>query len=142
MPSAWVRASRSTTPPARPPRRSGSSGHGSRSGCRSSSMSKPPKLSLKSIVAASVPSAPRADAEVVGVPAPPVAPAVNQGTLKERAKQLSVYLEPAVYDQLRDLAYTERTKIHPLMLEALDLLFSQRGARSIRELEGGSAKNS
>jgi hypothetical protein len=97
-------------------------------------MSKPPKLSLKSIVAASVPSASRQEADIVGFPAPPVAPAVKQGTLKERAKQLSVYLEPPVYDQLRDLAYTERTKIHALMLEAVDLLFKHRGALSIRQL--------
>jgi hypothetical protein len=40
-----------------------------------------------------------------------------------------------VYDQLRDIAYSERTKIHPLMLEALDLLFKQRGALPIKELE-------
>ncbi|WP_368734982.1 ribbon-helix-helix domain-containing protein, partial [Klebsiella pneumoniae] len=44
---------------------------------------------------------------------------------------MSVYLEPPVYDQLRDLAYAERAKMHGLMLEALDLLFKQRGARSI-----------
>ena len=47
---------------------------------------------------------------------------------------MSVYLEPPVYDQLRDLAYAERTKMHALMLEALDLLFKQRGARSIDQL--------
>jgi hypothetical protein len=97
-------------------------------------MSKQPRLSLKSIVAASVPSPVRQDADVVGFPAPAPAPALKQGTLKERAKQLSVYLEPAVHDQLRDLAYTERTKIHALMLEAVDLLFKQRGALSIRQL--------
>ena len=57
-----------------------------------------------------------------------------RGTLKERAKQLSVYLEPPVYDQLRDIAYTERTKIHQLMLESLDLLFQKRGALSISQL--------
>src|SRR5215217_7402361 len=120
MPSAWVRASRSTTPPARPPRRSGSSGHGSKSGCRSRDMSKPPKLSLKSIVAASVPGAVRAESQLVGFAALQPPP-VKQGTLKERARQLSVYLEPPVYDQLRDLAYTERAKMHALMLEAVDL---------------------
>jgi len=97
-------------------------------------MSKPPKLSLKSIVAASVPSAARTEAHILGFPAPPATPAVKQGTLKERAKQLSVYLEPQVYDQLRDLAYTERTKMHALMLEAVDLLFKNRGASSIRQL--------
>jgi hypothetical protein len=95
-------------------------------------MPKPPKVSLKSIVAAADPARraskilpPRADAAVV----------TPRGPLKERAKQLSVYLDPAVYDQLREIAYAERTKMHPLMLEALDLLFSQRGARSIRDIE-------
>jgi hypothetical protein len=97
-------------------------------------MSKPPKLSLKSIVAASVPSAARTEAHILGFPAPQTPPAAKQGTLKERARQLSVYLEPPVYDQLRDLAYTERTKMHALMLEAVDLLFKQRGASSIRQL--------
>jgi hypothetical protein len=106
-------------------------------------MPKPPKLSLKSIVAAT--TAPAAQPEAKVLPfrsdAAPVAP-TPRGTLKERTKQLSVYLEPAVYDQLRDIAYSERTKIHPLMLEALDLLFSQRGALSIRDLEEKAAKGS
>lgn len=98
-------------------------------------MSKPHKLSLRSIVAASVASPIEFD---VG-PAPTTAtsaPTEHGGskTLKERAKQMSVYLEPPVYDQLRDIAHVERTKIHPLMLEALDLLFKKRGARSIRQL--------
>ena len=102
-------------------------------------MSKPPKLSLKSIVAASVPSAGRTESEIGGFAAPPSA-AVRTGTLKERAKQLSVYLEPPVYDQLRDLAYTERTKIHALMLEAVDLLFKNRGALSIGQLNARKAR--
>ena len=93
-------------------------------------MSKQQKLSLKSIVAASVPAPVEADMMRLAEPA-----AAAQKTLKERAKQLSVYLEPPVYDQLRDIAYSERTKIHPLMLEALDLLFKQRGALPIKELE-------
>ena len=97
-------------------------------------MSKPHKLSLKSIVAASVSSHVQPEMEPIhlGAVAPPLLK--PQGTLKERARQLSVYLEPAVYDQLRDIAYAERTKIHPLMLEALDLLFKKRGALSIKQL--------
>jgi hypothetical protein len=102
-------------------------------------MPKPPKLSLKSIVAATAAPAIQ-EAKVVPFRSEPARDTGGRGTLKERSKQLSVYLDPAVYDQLRDIAYTERTKIHPLMLEALDLLFSNRGARSIRELEGKSAK--
>lgn len=100
-------------------------------------MSKLHKVSLKSIVAASTQSAPDPQATIVPLELPRRAQANEQKTLKERAKQMSVYLEPPVYDQLRDIAYAERTKIHPLMLEALDLLFKQRGARSIRQLMAG-----
>jgi hypothetical protein len=104
-------------------------------------MSRQPRLDLKSIVAAAVPPTQRG--EVVALQRPSTAaPAAArpQGTLKERAHQLSVYLEPPVYDQLRELAYTERTKIHPLMLEALDLLFKQRGSLSISELNAAAEK--
>lgn len=106
-------------------------------------MSRPPKLNLASIVAAATPgtaakSGPKpAGAEIVQLDRPGAAPAPARGaTLKERAKQMSVYLEPPVYDQLRDLAFAERTKMHALMLEALDLLFRQRGARSIEQILG------
>jgi hypothetical protein len=56
------------------------------------------------------------------------------GTLKERAHQLSVYLEPEVYDRLRDIAHEERTKLHTLVLEAIDMLLKRRGQPSIKEL--------
>lgn len=97
-------------------------------------MSKPHKVSLRSIVAASV-----ASPAIYEVHTPPPShhderTTPGPKTLKQRAKQMSVYLEPEVYDQLRDIAHVERTKIHPLMLEALDMLFRQRGARSIRQL--------
>ena len=98
-------------------------------------MSKPPKLSLKSIVAASVSSSVQRGIEVATIETPHLAVTTKTGgTLKERARQLSVYLEPPVYEQLRELAYTERTKMHGLMLEAVDLLFKKRGALSIRQL--------
>ena len=113
-------------------------------------MSRPPKLDLASIVASAGPaggarkggarSAARANpptgAEIVRLDLAATAPPARAGTLKERAKQMSVYLEPPVYDQLRDLAYAERTKMHALMLEALDLLFERRGARSIDQILG------
>lgn len=99
-------------------------------------MSKPPKLSLASIVAAAAPGpAKQPGAEIVQLSSiSPAASQAKRATLKQRAKQLSVYLEPPVHDQLRDIAYTERTKIHQLMLEALDLLFKARGALSIKQL--------
>ncbi len=104
-------------------------------------MSKPPRPSLKLIVAATASAAAQPDPKVVPFRSESARAASSaRGTLKERTKQMSVYLDPAVYDQLRDIAHAERTKIHPLMLEALDLLFSQRGALSIRELEAKSAQ--
>ncbi|MCJ2093024.1 MULTISPECIES: ribbon-helix-helix domain-containing protein [unclassified Methylobacterium] len=100
-------------------------------------MSKPPKLSLAAIVASANPpdrhAARPQGAEIVTLTLAPPA-AKPAATLKQRARQMSVYLEPPVYDQLRDLAYAERTKMHALMLEGLDLLFKQRGARSIAQL--------
>jgi hypothetical protein len=98
-------------------------------------MSKPPKLSLKSIVAASVSSSVQPDHEGIVIPLPaPYLAADRQRPLKERAKQMSLYLEPAVHDQLRDIAHAERKKMHALMLEGLDLLFKKRGAQSIKQL--------
>ena len=100
-------------------------------------MSKQLKHSLRSIIEASAP--PRSNVVHLETPTEP------RGTLKERARQLSVYLEPTVYDQLRDIAYVERTKIHPLMLEALDLLVQATrralapGARSALLRKGLSA---
>ncbi len=97
-------------------------------------MPKPPKLSLASIVAASsAPGKPQQTAEIVQLDTGAL-PRRTPATLKERARQMSVYLEPPVYDQLRDIAHAERAKMHGLMLEALDLLFKQRGARSIAQL--------
>ncbi|MEH3119809.1 MAG: hypothetical protein PGN25_20060 [Methylorubrum populi] len=117
-------------------------------------MPRPRKPDLASIVASSHParrsvarsaarSAKPAEAEIVrlDLQATATEPAPGRGgTLKERARQMSVYLEPPVYDQLRDLAHAERTKMHALMLEALDLLFRQRGARSIEQVLGENAR--
>jgi hypothetical protein len=85
-----------------------------------------------------VPVAPPAKRDVVTLK-PRRSPAPSQkrageGTLKERAHQLSLYLEAPVYDALRDIAHVERTKLHPLILEGIDLLLKKRGAPSIRDL--------
>jgi hypothetical protein len=101
-------------------------------------MSRRRKPSLKSIVAAVTPSGP--GTRVVQLAGTDARAGTVRGRLKDRARQLSVYLDPAVYDQLRDIAYTERTKMHPLMLEALDLLFRKRGALSIKEIEARTAR--
>jgi hypothetical protein len=105
-------------------------------------MSKPPKTDFMALIQGEVAPAARPDPDPVSerpvVPLRPrAAPATRKpvvGTLKERAHQLSVYLEPEVYDRLRDIAYKERTKLHSLVLEAIDLLLKRRGQPSIKEL--------
>jgi hypothetical protein len=51
-------------------------------------------------------------------------------TLKERTRQVSVYLEHAVYDQLRDIAHVERTKMHSLILEGIKDVMKKRSKRT------------
>jgi hypothetical protein len=119
-------------------------------------MSKPPKTDFKALIAGQV--APPMMSEPVPIPTPPPAPAtpepnaprevvplkprrssspqkpVGEGTLKQRAYQLSVYLEAPVYETLREIAHVERIKLHPLILEGIDLVLKKRGAPSIKEL--------
>ncbi len=111
-------------------------------------MSKPPKIDFKALVAGNVPIAGPApaelgesDREVVTLKTRRPAAvegfskgAGKGGTLKERAHQLSVYLETPVYDALRDLAHAEHAKLHALVLEGIDLLLRKRGQPSIRQL--------
>lgn len=58
----------------------------------------------------------------------------GKGTLKERAHQLSVYLEPPVYEALREIAHTHHGKLHGLMLEGVDFVLRKHGQPSIRQL--------
>lgn len=78
-----------------------------------------------------VKSRPAKDEKPAAVEQPPA-----KTRLVERTKQETVYLEPVVRDQLLELAFTERKKKHALMLEALDLLFKNRGLKSIKQLTG------
>ncbi|WP_407180420.1 hypothetical protein [Bradyrhizobium sp. STM 3562] len=57
----------------------------------------------------------------------PDPPPRAMGTLKERARQMSLYLEPATYDSLREIAHRERTKMHVLLLQAVDEFLKKRG---------------
>jgi hypothetical protein len=47
---------------------------------------------------------------------------------------MSVYLEPVVYDELREIAHHKRAKMHTLILTAIDMLFKAEGSPSIAEL--------
>ena len=51
-------------------------------------------------------------------------------TLKERTHQVSVYLEPVTYEQLRAIAYAERTKMHSLILEGIEMVMKKRAKRN------------
>jgi hypothetical protein len=53
----------------------------------------------------------------------------------KRRKHTSLYLSEPVRKQLRAIAYHEEVKQHDLLIEAVDLLFKSRGAKSIKELE-------
>lgn len=106
-------------------------------------MSKPPKFDFKAAVAgiaATADTTPaefaESDREVVRLKPRRPAPATGKGggTLKERAHQLSVYLEMPVYNALRDVAHAEHAKLHALVLEGIDLVLRKRGQPSIREL--------
>ncbi len=56
----------------------------------------------------------------------------------KRKKHTSLYLSEPVRRQLRAIAYHEEVKQHALLIEAIDLLFKSRGAKSIKELEEAS----
>ena len=43
-------------------------------------------------------------------------------------------IQPAVHDQLRELAFAERVKMHSLLVEGLDLVFKARGLKPLSEL--------
>jgi len=70
--------------------------------------------------------------------APPAAvtAAIETGRRRSATIQQTVYLPPAVHDQLRELAFVERVKMHALIMEGLDSVFRARGMKSIADLTG------
>jgi hypothetical protein len=61
------------------------------------------------------------------------APARRSAT-KAATVQQTVYLPPAVHEQLRELAFSERVKMHALIMEGLDAVFHARGLKPIKDL--------
>ena len=51
-------------------------------------------------------------------------------------RQQTAYLPEPVYQQLRELAYEEEAENARLLMEGLDMVFKQKGLRSIDELTG------
>jgi hypothetical protein len=53
---------------------------------------------------------------------------------KSEIVKQTVYLPPAVYEQLRQLAFEERKKMHDYLVEGLDRVFKDRGLKPYLEL--------
>jgi len=58
----------------------------------------------------------------------------RRSATKDATVQQTVYLPPAVHDQLRELAFAERVKMHALIMEGLDDVFRKRGLKPIERL--------
>ncbi len=94
-------------------------------------MTKPLKRSAVDVIAAA--TAPKTAPVAVVADAP----AKRRNVTKETTKQLTLYLPDPVYRQLREIAFNEDTKMHPLILEGLDMLFKSRNRPQIaRHLHG------
>ncbi|GAB5405708.1 MAG: hypothetical protein Aurels2KO_39390 [Aureliella sp.] len=62
-------------------------------------------------------------------------PQSNEATGKRpHVKQQALYLKHPVHRQLKYLAFEEDKKMHDLCMEAIDLLFANRGMKSVSEL--------
>jgi hypothetical protein len=61
----------------------------------------------------------------------PVAASVKS---KSEIVKQTVYLPPAVHEQLRQLAFEERKKMHDYLVEGLDRVFKNRGLKPYVEL--------
>ena len=93
-------------------------------------MSKPRRTVLSGIVTP-FPQEAEPVAEAVSA-TPPAAP--RKSATKAATVQQTLYLHPAVHNQLRDLAFAERAKMHTLVMEGLDAVFRKRGMKSIADL--------
>ncbi len=55
---------------------------------------------------------------------------------KDNIAKTTVYVPKVVFEQWRELAFTERKKMHDYLLEGLNRVFADRGLKSIDELTG------
>ena len=59
----------------------------------------------------------------------PPAPAARAATPLTRSDihKTTIYIPDAVHDRLREIAYTERRKVHDLLMEGIDRVMENRG---------------
>ena len=65
----------------------------------------------------------------------PAAPKPKEEGNRPGVRQQTAYLPIAIYEQLRRLAFEERSKMHDYLLEGLDLVFRKRGLPGVDELK-------
>ena len=65
-----------------------------------------------------------------------IQPVENRKLNRPKIVQQTAYLPVPVHEQLRRLAFEERSKMHHYIMEGLDLVFEKRGLPSIEELKG------
>jgi len=90
-------------------------------------MAKPLKKSALDLIASATAPVPRKAANQQAEAAAPK----PRNVTKANTKQLTLYLAEPTYRQLREIAFNEDTKMHPLILEALDMLFKSRSRPQI-----------
>ena len=64
-----------------------------------------------------------------------LSPRESKKSTKPKTIQQTAYLPAVVHEQLRRLAFEERSKMHDYIMEGLDLVFQKRGLPSIDELK-------
>ena len=64
-----------------------------------------------------------------------ISPVAYMKPRRPKTIQQTAYLPEPVHEQLRRLAFEERSKIHDYIMEGLDLVFEKRGLPSIDELK-------
>lgn len=69
----------------------------------------------------------------------PAAPAEKRQGKRPEIVQQTAYLKMPVYEQLRRLAFEERSKMHDYLIEGLDLVFRKRGLPGVGELDNTNA---
>ena len=70
----------------------------------------------------------------------PAASGSTPAAQKVEVVHSSLYLHPAVYEALREIAYKERVKIHDVVVEGIDAALRRRGYASVEALKTGKKR--
>ena len=95
------------------------------------------RTSLEAIIGTPEPSSPQPEKKAVKRKRKPQAKIVQKeesSGVRPLVKQQTAYLPHPVYDQLRQLAFEEKSKMHDYLMEGLDRVFKDRGLKPIKDL--------